>query len=268
MPATVLPFRACREGVYVVLQAALPGQAPRNIGIYLADPAGGKPWIRMFPVYDFAGSEEAEVFELLEEDIRSHASRMGAIAFLDGLEDTLSSLLRISDRQTVPVDSFARVLERLYSEHVEPIAVGKYTTHLPLYTLRAAAGRLGEDMESVEEDWVPAPEGVRASRDLFVAHVVGRSMEPRIPDGSLNLFRFHPVGSRQEKILLIERRGVLDETARYTLKRYRSRKSEDERTGEWAHESIRLEPLNPEFEAWNVEPNDFSVVAEWLRVIE
>lgn len=93
-------------------------------------------------------------------------------------------------------------------------------------------------------------------------------MEARIHDGSLNLFRFQPVGSRQGKILLIERRGVLDETARYTVKRYRSDKTEDEKTGEWAHERIRLEPLNPEFEAWDVEPNDFAVVAEWPRVIE
>jgi SOS-response transcriptional repressor LexA len=268
MPATVLPFRACREGIYVVLEAALPSQSPRNIGIFLADPATGKPWIRMLAVYDFAEPDDAEVLEALEEDMRHHASQMGAVAFLEWFEDRLSNVLRVSDRQTVPVDSFARVVERLYSEHVEPVEVGKYTTHLPLYTLRAAAGRLGDDMESVEEDWVRAPEGVHAGRDLFVAHVVGRSMEPRIPDGSVNLFRFHPVGSRQGKILLIERRGVLDETARYTVKRYRSEKSEDEKTGEWAHERIRLEPLNPEFEAWDVEPHDFAVVAEWLRVIE
>ena len=67
-------------------------------------------------------------------------------------------------------------------------------------------------MLSEAEDWVPAPEGMRLSPDLFVAHVDGRSMEPRIPDGSLNLFRLHPAGSRQGKILLIERFGVLDQT--------------------------------------------------------
>jgi phage repressor protein C with HTH and peptisase S24 domain len=268
MPATVIPFRACREGVYVVLGAALPGQPPRNIGILLADPVSGKPWIRMLPAYDFADPDEAEVLEALGEDLGRRASEMGAVACLDWLEDTLSNAVRVSDRESVAVDSFIRVLDRLYAEHVKPIEVGQYTTHLPLYSLRAAAGRLGEEMESVEEDWVRVPEGVRPGRDLFVAHVVGRSMEPRIPDGSLNLFRFHPVGSRQDKILLIERRGGLDETARYTVKRYKSQKNYDERTGEWEHGNIRLEPLNPEFEAWDVEPQDFAVVAEWLRVIE
>ena len=117
----------------------------------------------------------------------------------------------------------------------------------------------GEDAKP--EDWVRAPEGLRLDPGLFVAHVVGRSMEPRIPDGSLNLFRLNPVGSRQNKILLIQRFGVTDETARYTVKKYTSRKvysGEDE----WHHERIRLEPLNPEFEAWDVEPQDFAVVAE------
>jgi hypothetical protein len=29
-----------------------------------------------------------------------------------------------------------------------------------------------------------------------------------------------------------------------------------------------VKPLNPEFEAWDVEPQDFAVVAEWLRGVE
>jgi phage repressor protein C with HTH and peptisase S24 domain len=167
----------------------------------------------------------------------------------------------------VSVDAFTRVLDRLYREFVEPVAVQPFHTHLPLYSLRAAAGSLGEEMRSDAEDWVPAPEGMRLDPNLFVAHVVGRSMEPRIPDGSLNLFRFHPAGSRQNKILLIERFGLLDQTARYTVKKYTSTKrftGEDE----WEHERIRLEPLNPDYEPWDVGPEDFAVVAEWLRVIE
>ena len=92
-------------------------------------------------------------------------------------------------------------------------------------------------------------------------------MEPRIPDGSVNLFRLHPAGSRQGKILLIERFGSFEDTARYTIKRYTSVKKQFE-GGEWEHERIRLEPLNPEFEAWDVGPEDFAVVAEWLRVLE
>jgi SOS-response transcriptional repressor LexA len=176
-------------------------------------------------------------------------------------------VLRVSERRAVGVDAFTRTVERLFAEYVEEREVRRFETHVPLYSLRAAAGSLGEEMAAEAEDWVPAPEGMRLSPELFVAHVVGRSMEPRIPDGSLNLFRLRPAGSRQGKILLIERFGITDETARYTVKRYTSVKrqtSEDE----WEHERIRLEPLNPEFEPWEVEPQDFAVVAEWLRVLE
>jgi SOS-response transcriptional repressor LexA len=265
MPAAVIPITGSRQGSYVLLEAALPGLMPRNIGVLLVDPAANRGWLRMQANFDFA--EDPEVLEGIAEHLEQLLSEMGAAALLDSLEDSLSNALRISDRQAVAVDSFTRVLDRLYREHVEAVAIRPFETHLPLYSLRAAAGHLGEEMASEEEDWVPAPQGMHLTQDLFVAHVVGRSMEPRIPEGSLNLFRFNPVGSRQNKILLIELFGAFEETARYTVKRYTSKKSY-RADGNWEHDEIRLEPLNPEFEAWNVGPEDFAVVAEWIRVIE
>jgi SOS-response transcriptional repressor LexA len=211
-------------------------------------------------------TDDTEVWDALEEDLRAKLAESGAEAFLAALEDSLSNALLVSERQAVEVDAFTRVVERLYAEHVGETAVRPFETHVPLYSLRAAAGSLGEEMQVEAEDWVPAPEGMRLSEDLFVAHVVGRSMEPRIPDGSLNLFRLKPVGSRQGKIVLVERFGLADQSARYTVKRYTSVKKTS--GDEWEHERIRLEPLNPEFEPWDVEPQDFAVVAEWLRVIE
>jgi len=268
MPAGVVSIQGRREGVYVLLEADLPSRPPCNIGVLLIDPETDRAWLRMRRDFeDIADPEDAEVLEAVEDHIRQCIAESGAQANLASLEDSLSNAVRVSERQQVSVDAFSRVVERLYGEYVAPVEVQRFRTHLPLYSLRAAAGRLGEEMESTEEDWVPAPEGMRLSEDLFVAHVVGKSMEPRIPDGSLNLFRLNPAGSRQNRILLIERFGVLDETARYTVKRYTSRKvhsGEDE----WRHERIRLEPLNPDFEAWDVEPDGFAVVAEWLRVIE
>ena len=268
MPASVIPITARQRGAYVLVEAVLPGRAPQPIGVALMDPASDRLWVRLRPSYDqMADPEDGEVLEALEGEICARAAEMGAQAYLASLEDSLSNAVRISERHAVLVDSFTRVIDRLYAEHVEPLEVKPFVTHVPLYTLRAAAGRLGEEMESAEEDWIRGPAGMRLDENLFAAHVVGRSMEPRIPDGSLNLFRFHPVGSRQGKILLVERFGAFEETARYTVKRYNSQKvqtAEDE----WRHERIRLEPLNPEFEAWDAAPQDFAVVAEWLRVIE
>jgi len=266
--SSVVSIGARRHGTYVLLDAVLPERPPCPVAVLLLDPETGRPWLRMRRDFNaIADPDDVEVLEAMEDHIRQCLEEMGAEAYLQSLEDSLSGTLRVSERQAVSVDAFSRVLDRLYREHVEDTPVTQYATHLPLITLRAAAGGLGDEMLSDIEDWVPAPEGQRLAPDLFVAHVEGRSMEPRIPDGSLNLFRLNPQGSRQGKILLVERFGVLDGSARYTIKRYTSRKvgSED---GEWRHMQIRLEPLNPEFEPWDVDPEGFAVVAEWLRVLE
>jgi SOS-response transcriptional repressor LexA len=268
VPASVIQINGRRQGEYVLLETALPARAACAIGVILLDLESGRPWFRMRREFDsLADPEDAEVLEGLAEHIQQCLTESGADNFLRTLEDSLSNALRITERRAVSVDAFSRALDRLYREHVEETGIARYDTHLPLISLRAAAGGLGEEMQSSVEDWIPGPPNLRLSPDLFVAHVEGRSMEPRIPDGSLNLFRLHPAGSRQGKILLIERFGVLDDTARYTVKRYTSRKaysSEDE----WQHEQIRLEPLNPEFEPWDVDPEGFAVVAEWLRTID
>jgi hypothetical protein len=102
---------------------------------------------------------------------------------------------------------------------------------------------------------------------MFVVHVVGRSMEPRIPDGSLNVFRAPVVGSRENKIVLVELFGQMETSARYTVKRYTSKKtyhSEDD----WQHTSIRLEPLNPEFAAFELQEGQFRTIAEWVCTLE
>ncbi len=45
--------------------------------------------------------------------------------------------------------------------------------------------------------WVRAPENLRLHEGMFVATVVGRSMEPRIPDGSACIFRAPVTGSQK-----------------------------------------------------------------------
>ena len=267
MPASVLPIQT-RRGEYAVLRLALPGQPEHTIGILLLDPAGDRLYARLRERFDdIAGADDLEYLAALEAEIDARAAEMGAARFLASLEDSLSHVLRLDDREGVEVRSFRYTLDRLYQSHVGPDRVEQFRTHLPLYSLRAAATRFGEDMQVGEEDWVRVPPGVRASENLFVAHVVGRSMEPRIPDGSLNIFRAPVVGSRQNKIVLVELLGELSDSARYTVKKYTSRKiqtAEDE----WRHESIRLEPLNPEFQAFELEPEGLRVIAEWVATLE
>ncbi len=172
MRSSVLPISGCRTGTYVLLDAVLPERPPCTIGVLLIDADTGRPWFRMRRDFaNIAEPEDAEVLEAVEEHIRQCLAESGSEAFLNSLEDTLSNTLRVSPRETVSVDAFSRVLDRLYREHVEDSGVQRFGTHLPLFSLRAAAGGLSEEMLSEAEDWVPAPEGMRLSPDLFVAHV-------------------------------------------------------------------------------------------------
>ena len=103
-----------------------------------------------------------------------------------------------------------------------------------------------------------------------MAQVVGKSMEPRIPDRSYCLFAGPVTGSRQGRTVLVRLRDELDpETGeRFTVKRYRSRKTEDENG--WRHVEVTLEPDNHDFEPIVIAADDeveLQVVAELIAVL-
>lgn len=263
--AAVTPINARAQGEYVLLQLALPGRPVHDIGVLLLDTASDHWRLRLRSHWeDLAEPEDLEYLATLDQDFEAKIAEMGARRFLESLEDSLSHVLRVSERISVPVDSFNRVADRLFSKHVEKIPVEQYKTHLPLYTLRAAAGKFGADEEVEEEDWVPAPERLHLMEGMFVAHVVGHSMEPRIADGSLNVFRSPVVGSRKGKILLVQLLGVHEQ---FTVKRYTSKKLETVED-EWEHSEIQLLPLNPAYEPISVGPEDIKVIAEWICTLE
>ena len=96
---------------------------------------------------------------------------------------------------------------------------------------------------SGEFEWVSIESGRRLIEGMFVAQVVGKSMEPTIPDGAYCLFRAPVTGTRQGKTVLVQLRETVDPGTgeRYTVKRHRSEKAvvaEDS----WRHERITLVP--------------------------
>src|SRR5262245_52369974 len=102
MPAAAVPISGVRHGEYVILEAALPGHAPRNIGVLLIDPASGRGWVRMRPHFDdFAEPDDAEVLAALEDDMLDRIEEVGGAAYLAMLEDTLSNAIRVSERRAV-----------------------------------------------------------------------------------------------------------------------------------------------------------------------
>lgn len=249
-----------------VLHVELPGVAPMAAGVLLEDPNADRIHLRMRRDWDHVAPEESEVLSELESDLSAKAEEMGAARFMGWLTQTLSNILQMSDPREVMVEDFDRGLARLYRQHVAS-TVQPFRTHLPRYSLAVAAGKFLENQEVSEEGWEEAPPSLRLTPDMFVARIAGRSMEPRIPDGSLCVFRGGVAGSRQGRLVLVEYLGG-GTNDRYTVKRYRSEKSA-EPGGEWQHQGIRLEPLNPEFEAWNLDPEEdrFRIVAEFVDVL-
>lgn len=265
------PIRVTMEsrlGRYSVVQAETPQQGLVNIGVLLQEPLSDSLRLRfrrdMESLVD--DEEDREVLEDLADDLAGKAREMGAEKLFEYLESGLSGAIRLTDREEVQVDDFTRALDRLYLKNVQSNVL-EFRTHLPKYSLRAAAGKFLENQEISEDGWVEAPEDLRLASDMFVAQIEGHSMEPWIPDGSLCVFRHGVAGSRQGRLVLVEN---LESTGnnRYTVKRYESEKAQTE--AGWKHQRIRLVSLNPEYSSWDLDPDEekYRILAEFVRVLD
>lgn len=158
-------------------------------------------------------------------------------------------------------------------ERVEPGEEDKYQTCVPLYTLRAAAGAFGASQAVEPDGWVVPNTNRSLAEGMFVAQVVGQSMEPSIPDGAWCLFRSPVAGTRQGRIVLVQHQSIDDPETHgsYTIKRYESEKEPSGKdSSDWRHKVIRLLPENPDFEPivlTEVDEDDVAVIAELLEVL-
>jgi SOS-response transcriptional repressor LexA len=155
---------------------------------------------------------------------------------------------------------------------VQPRPEDRYVTCIPLVPLKVAAGAFSDPQHVEDEnwDWVEISTKRKLRRGMFVAQVVGESMEPLIPDGSYCLFSSPVTGTRQGKIVLVRMQdGVDPETGeRYTVKRYEAIKVVG--NGSARNSTIMLKPLNPEFEPLvftALTRADLRVVAEFLEIL-
>ncbi len=149
-----------------------------------------------------------------------------------------------------------------------------YENSIPLLTLKAAAGTLGADEKIIEpEAWVRPNGRTKPAAGLFVAQVVGDSMNRRIPNGAYCVFR-HPVeGSRQGRVVLVEHRDIADPElgGSFTVKVWESEKEDNPDDGTWRHRDIRLKPdtAEPDYEPIvlsDVTEDLIRVVAELVEV--
>ncbi len=260
-----------RLGRYSVVQAETPGQGIVNLGILLQEPETDALRLRFRRDLERVTEEDLDVLSALADTFAQRAKEVGAEKLFEYLESNLSNAIRVTDREEVMVEDFGRALDRLYLKNVQSNVL-EFRTHLPRYSLRAAAGKFLENQEISEDGWVEAPEDLRLTADMFVAEIAGQSMEPQIPDGSLCVFRYGVTGSRQGRLVLAENLDTAGNN-RYAVKRYKSGKTESgsEETGvAWRHQWIRLESLNPEYPSWDLDPDEekYRIVAEFVRVLD
>ena len=146
-----------------------------------------------------------------------------------------------------------------------------YEIHVPVYDLRAAAGTFSETQSIEDCQWVELPEHIKISEGMFVARVVGESMNRRIPNGSWCLFKSNPGGTRNGKVVLVQHRDIddPDHGGSYTVKVYQSEKVGDD--GEFVNRRITL---NPDTNAFGYSPilleddtEELVVVGEFLGVV-
>lgn len=157
----------------------------------------------------------------------------------------------------------------------EPEEKEKYTNVLPFYPLDIAAGYF------MDTSITPAPESwfmVRGrttrntlSSSMFVAQIKGKSMEPKIPDGSYCIFSFEVGGTRNGQIVLAQKSDNFDPDTgfSYTIKAYHSTKKIDQDVG-WRHESIILKSINPNYQNIVIPPDegeDFRILAFLVEVL-
>ena len=155
---------------------------------------------------------------------------------------------------------------------VQPGPKERYVTCVPLVPLKVAAGAFS-DPQHIDDDgfeWAVVETKRRVRPGMFVAQVVGKSMEPAIPDGAYCLFAAPVEGTRHGKTVLVQLRDATDPESgeRYTVKRYASEKAPD--GDRWRHDRITLHPLNPDFQPIVLTGSDeeeFQVIAEFLEAL-
>ena len=101
------------------LRFAGPGRPVRNVGILLYDPHANRLcWRVRTDWQDIADADDAEILADLSRYLQEQVERMGAEEFLRVIEDTLSNVLRLSERRTVQMADFQVTADALFDLHV------------------------------------------------------------------------------------------------------------------------------------------------------
>jgi len=177
------------------------------------------------------GQKGCYVYFIDEETRRYFAERMHVSLEVEAIFEPPSLPAHVESVEVLPFRLLA------------PAEARPYENCVPLYDLKVAAGGFSDEQQIDDCEWVELPDVFRPQKGLFVAQVVGESMNRRIPNGAWCLFRIASAGSRNGKVVLASHREIADTdtSGHYTVKIYESTK-ENLGDGSWRHSSIILRP--------------------------
>lgn len=159
--------------------------------------------------------------------------------------------------------------------------LGKYRTHLPLHSLKAAAasepagewGKRAQDQVIETLGWVRVSlPGRRLNDRMFIAAIEGHSMDDGksgLVDGGYAVFELWPSGTKQNLSVLVRGAFADPETGNYAVKKYVA----DQRDEEGRHNKVSLVSLNPNkgrypnIELQPEDDDDITVVAKVVQAL-
>jgi len=201
-------------------------------------------------------------FKALDTDVRFRVSNAfeSFEATIDDAEQT---------QGTAPAE-VVLPFRRLHADEVKP-----YENCVPLLDLKVAAGGFSaqQSVDSSQNEWVEYEGRTHPAQNIFIAQVVGESMNRRIPNEAWCVWRLHPAGTRQGKVVLAQHRDIQDPEhgGIYTVKVYESEKQADD-DGGWQHRRVVLKPdsTDPSFKPMvleNLTEGELTIVAELVEVL-
>lgn len=186
------------------------------------------------------------------------------VALADELHVHPSALLVAPNTMRAKPGRPARRRQLPFAE-IEPEARQLFIKCVPLVTLEASAGNVGEPHAVEVARWVVPRSRSHLAPGMFIARVVGDSMEPSVPNGSWCLFR-SPATEVDGKTVLVQRRDADDPEngGAYTLKKVERRRL---RSGL----RVRLISQNKSYAPIDVTADGgerYAVIAELIEVLE
>lgn len=147
----------------------------------------------------------------------------------------------------------------------------RFVDHLPHYTIEAACGKFGKDKKIDMDGWVKVPSHRKLNSSMFVVSACGHSMEPKISDGELCVFKRTRAVPRNGQIVLACHDEFHDgETGgAYSIKQFICSKGVNPDSGKVENVSIVLRPFNKSYDDIELKNegqanSDYSIIGEYL----